>query len=358
MSDLDKHFSTKIVELKSKKLLRSIRNYSDKLLDFSSNDYLGLKKDEEIKSLAKQAIDKYGVGAGASRLLTGNSPLYDELESSIANYHAKQSACVFSSGYAANIGSIPALVGKGDLIIADKLSHSCIIEGAKLSDAKLIRYSHNDYSHLEKLLSQNRGKYTNCLLVTEAVFSMDGDRADIAKLNVLAKKYKAWTFVDYAHEITPSEVKPDVVMGTFSKAFASLGGYVCANGAVIDYIKTKAKSLIYSTALPSSVLATSIASVKRLSNNSNLAKQSIENANYFSELMGITKSNSQIVPIIIGSEKAVLDTHKELESEGFIVSAIRPPTVPKGTSRLRFSFSASHTKEQIEKLAKAVKTVL
>ena len=354
MNELDKHFSDKIEELNSKNLLRTIRNYDESLLNFSSNDYLGLINNIEIKQASSQALQLFGAGAGASRLLTGNSDLYNNLEAAIAKIYSKESACVFSSGYTANIGAISSIVGSRDLIIADKLSHSCIIEGAKLSGAKLIRYNHNDYSHLKKILEKERGDYKNCLIISEAVFSMDGDRVDVTKLNQVAKANEAWTYIDYAHDIIPDDDKPDIVMGTFSKAFASLGGYVCASEPIIDYIKSKAKSLIYSTALPPSVLAASSKAVEIYNADKGLAFSAIENAKHFAVLLNITQPESQIVPIIFGDEDSVLKAQKKLEEQGFVVSAIRSPTVPAGTSRLRFSFSASHTQEQIESLAKAV----
>ncbi len=357
MTQLDKYFSEKLAKLESDNLLRTIRSYGSNLVDFSSNDYLGLKNNEDIKTAAIEATKKYGTGAGSSRLVSGNSKLYDELEDSISDYYSKTSACVFSSGYSANQSSIPALVGKGDLIIADKLSHSCIIEGAQLSNAKFLRFKHNDYSNLKKILTEERWKYRSCIIISEAVFSMDGDKADISKITKLSKEYRAWSYIDYAHEILPHEIYADIVMGTFSKAFASLGGYVCASDEVIKYIKTSAKGLIYSTALPPSILSASNKAVLYSQKHPELANEAIKNAEYFCDILELPSPASQIVPVILGEEKRTLEAQQNLLKQGFLVSAIRPPTVPKNTSRLRFSFSASHSKEQIAKLTESVKNL-
>lgn len=357
MSQLDKYFSAKLDELRDASRLRTIRNFERSLIDFSSNDYLGLRFDVRLTNASKQAIDEYGTGSGASRLLTGNSPLYDALEVEIASCYGKESACVFSSGYTANIGAIGALVEKGDLIIVDKLSHSCILEGSMLSGAKLLRFKHNNLRHLEKLLTDNRENYRNCMIISESTFSMDGDRANIKKINTLAKQYDCFTYVDFAHEIKKIKESPDVLMGTFSKAFGSLGGYVCGSKKVVDYIKTKAKSLIYSTALPASVLASSLEAVRIFNNKDGkkLACKALDNARYFCDRMALPEAKSQIVPIIIGDDKKVLELQKQIEGKGFIVSAIRPPTVPEGTARLRFSFSASHDKSHLDKLVDILK---
>lgn len=363
MNSLDKHFSQKLQELQNAELLRHIRNYDDSLVDFASNDYLGLLGDQRIKNASIDAINKYGVGAGASRLITGNSALYDDLEDVISNYYGKEGGCVFSSGYAANLGAISALVGRGDLIIADKLSHACIIDGAQLSGAKFMRFRHNDYEHLEKLLLDHRSDYNKCLVITESIFSMDGDRADIKLLNEIAHKYNAWSYVDYAHDIETekyvnTEAQPDIVMGTFSKGFASLGGYVCASDIVINYLKSKSKTLIYSTALPPSVLASSIESVKIVKTEKYRSQKALNNAGYFCNKMGLDAPESQIVPVILGDENKVISIRSEVENNGIIISAIRPPTVPKDTSRLRVSFSYNHNESQIDDLIKILKNIL
>lgn len=358
MADLDKYFSAKLDELDSQDLLRTIRNYDGGLVNFSSNDYLGLAQSQRLKRIASEVIGEYGVGSGASRLTTGNSPLYDRLEEEVASLHGKESACVFSSGYSANIGAISALVEKGDLVITDKLSHSCIIEGAKLSGAEFVRFNHNDYDHLKRILERKREDHQNCLIISESVFSMDGDRADVKKLNAIAKEHDSWTYLDYAHDISFPKEKPDIIMGTFSKAFASLGGYICCSETVIKFIKGKAKSLIYSTALPPSVLATSLGAIKIAASNPEKVEAALENAHYFCSLLGIPEPESQIVPLILGEELKAIELSDKLEDKGFIVSAIRPPTVPKGTSRLRFSFSALHSKEQIKELAIFIKEIL
>ncbi|MGE3714840.1 MAG: aminotransferase class I/II-fold pyridoxal phosphate-dependent enzyme, partial [Alphaproteobacteria bacterium] len=261
------------------------------LLSFSCNDYLGLTRHPEVIKAAQDALQLYGAGAGASRLITGNNPLYNELENLLAETKGTEAACVFGSGYLANLGVIPALVGRGDLILADKLSHACMLDGAKLSGAKLLRFSHNDAEHCQQLLATHRGNYNKCLLMTETIFSMDGDPAPLAELSSLAEKFDSSLLTDDAHGLgfNPSTrrgehgrgtllAKPDqanphpnptleregnwVQMGTLSKASGSYGGYVCGSATLIDYIKTSARSLIYSTALPPATLAASISALR------------------------------------------------------------------------------------------------
>jgi 8-amino-7-oxononanoate synthase len=320
-------------------------------ISFSCNDYLGLSAHPRVAAAASAALAKYGAGTGASRLVTGECPLYAELEGLLALHNGAEAAVVFGSGYLANIGTIPALVGKNDLIIADKLSHACMLDGARLSGADMLRFAHNNLAHLRMLLDANRVEYQNCLIITEEVFSMDGDRANVAELAEIAEKYDAWLMVDGAHSLTSSNQQlATIKMGTLSKAAGSYGGYVCGSRALTDYLKTAARSLIFSTALPPATLAASIEALKIMHEQPELAENALKNARYFTEIMGLPEAQSAIVPMILGeNEKAVLAS-KALAEKGFIVSAIRPPTVPENTARLRFTFSALHTKQQIEDL--------
>ncbi|HCR86030.1 MAG TPA: 8-amino-7-oxononanoate synthase, partial [Alphaproteobacteria bacterium] len=330
------------------------------------------------------ATKKYGTSASASRLITGNNILYSKLERSVAKLHNTESATIFSSGYAANLGVIKALMGQGDLIVLDKLAHSCMIEGALASRAEVKRFLHNNYDDLEKILSANHKKYNNILICTESVFSMDGDRADLKTIRKTAKKYGAWLLVDYAHDIEifiKKPVKPyknEIKMGTFSKALGSLGGYISGSKKLIEYINSKAATLIYSTALPPAVLGASLKALEIAVKNKELAKKALENARYFLSVIAseseaihrkiilarkdelprrsapLNDDTSQIVPIIIGDTQKTIKISEVLEKEGFLVHPIKPPTVPQNTSRLRVSFSASHTKKQIDELAKAI----
>lgn len=326
------------------------------LISFACNDYLGLSHHPHVKEAAQQAILYYGAGAGASRMVTGNHPLYSELEKKLAAYKGTESACVMGSGYLANIGVIPALMGEKDLIIADKLIHACLLDGIRLSGATLLRFPHNNSAACEKLLHKHRANYRNCLIVTETIFSMDGDLAPIAELSQLAKNHKCWLLVDDAHGIGEVETgKIDIIVGTLSKAFGSYGGYICGSNLLIDYLRNSARSFIFSTALPPMVIASALAALDIMKEDTNLAAKALANAKLFTSLLGIEAAQSTIVPLIIGEAEKTLAASQKLEQEGFFVAAIRPPTVPPNTSRLRFTFSSQHKQKDIERLAEAIK---
>jgi 8-amino-7-oxononanoate synthase len=373
-------------DLKEKNLYRSlvdsdliaenvISRDGKKLISFASNDYLSLSQNPQVKAAAIEAIEKFGVGSGASKYVTGNNSLNRKLEKALAKFKNCEDALVFSSGYASSIGVISALVGDGDLIVADRLIHASLIDGAKLSAAKLIRFLHNDITSARKILSESRYKFKKCLIITETVFSMDGDLGCVEELLKLAQEFDCLLIEDSAHDLlrgqTPNIMKhlgskvqdsggqtPSnfsyLNLGTFSKAFGSLGGFVCGEAVVIDYLRNFARSQIYSTALPPAVLAASLASLKIIQKE-NLGKKALENAQYFCELMNLPEAQSAIVPIILGDEKKVLEIAKKLEEKGILISAIRPPTVEKGKARLRISFSSHHSKKQIEDLVKILK---
>lgn len=331
-----------------------VRRNGKKLISFSCNDYLGLSQHVDVKKAAIEATEKYGTGSGASRLVTGNNPLYSELENLLAKAKGTEAALVFGSGYLANIGVIPAIVGKGDLIVADKLVHASIIDGCILSGAKLLRFAHNDVDSCAKLLAKNRSEYKNCLIVTDNIFSMDGDIAPVDELYTLANNYDAWLMTDDAHGLgvisTNHTHKPHIQMGTLSKAIGSYGGYVCADKIVIDYLIGAARSHVYSTALPPATIASSIAALKIIASNKELCAKPLKNALLFTKLMGLKNAQSPIVPFIIGDELKTTLFAAELEEQGFLVAAIRPPTVMPGTARLRFAFSALHKVVDIERL--------
>ncbi len=335
-----------------------IKRADKKLISFSCNDYLGLTTHPAVKLAASNAIEKYGTGSGASRLITGNNPLYGELEALLAKIKNTDNALVFGSGYLANIGIIPALVGKNDLIIADKFIHASLIDGCKLSGAKLLRFSHNSAIACRNILQKHRKNYTRCLIITENIFSMDGDIAPVDALCDLAANYDAWLLTDDAHGLgviaNTSKKKPHLQIGTLSKAIGSYGGYVCAENTVIEYLKEKARSLVYTTALPPASLAGAIAALQIIMKDSNLCALPLQNAQLFTRLLGLPPATSAIVPVIIGNTAKTIAAAARLEEQGFLVAAIRPPTIPIGTSRLRFAFSALHNSEDIEKLAKII----
>jgi 8-amino-7-oxononanoate synthase len=338
-----------------------------RLLSFCSNDYLNLTQHPAIRQAAKDAIDRYGAGAGASRLITGSHPLYAELEARLARLKGTQAACVFGSGYLANTGILPALVDKGDLIVADELAHSCIRSGASLSGAETKLFRHNDVGHARELLAAHRGAYQHTILVTEGVFSMDGDLAPLSELAELTQQYDAWLMTDDAHGIgvlgqgrgsTFANAQPPYVplqMGTLSKAIGSYGGYLCASRPVIDLMQNRARTLIYSTGLPPAAVAASIAALDLIESDPDYAALPLRKAKSFTALTNLPQATSPIVPLQIGDEDKTMRSARLLEDEGFLVVGIRPPTVPAGTARLRFTFSAAHEDADIERLAAMVR---
>ncbi len=337
------------------------------LLSFSCNDYLNLTHHPKVKAAAVAAIEKYGAGAGASRLVTGNHPLFTQLETRLAKLKETEAACIFGSGYLANAGIIPVLVGEGDLLLIDEFSHSCLWAGSQLSRANVQSFRHNDLGHVEELLKQHRGKHPRALIATDGVFSMDGDLAPLQELGALARAHDAWLMSDDAHGLGVlaqgrgsvfaggSKAPVDLQMGTLSKALGSYGGYLCASQSMIDLIKTRARTLIYSTGLPPASVAAAIAALETIETDPALTARPLANAQAFTRALNLPLAQSPIVPIVIGDEVAALDAQKALEREGFLVTAIRPPTVPAGTARLRVAFTAGHPMDEIERLASIIR---
>jgi 8-amino-7-oxononanoate synthase len=330
-----------------------------RLLSFSCNDYLGLSVHPEVKAAAVEAVVRSGTGAGASRLVTGNNSLYDGLEQRLARAKGTEAACVFGSGYLANLGVIGALVGPDDVIFLDELDHACIHAGAQLSRATIKTFLHNDVGHAADLLEAHRKQFAKALLVTESVFSMDGDRAPLASLASLCAKNDVWLMSDDAHGFgitLPDDTKAGIPlqMGTLSKAIGGYGGYLCASGPVIDLIKTRARPLIYSTGLPPATVAAASAALDVIEANPGLAAEPLRKAQLFTRRLGLALAESPIVPLVLGEPEAALVASAYLAEAGFLVTAIRPPTVPPGTARLRFAFSASHDDEDIERLAAVI----
>jgi len=341
-----------------------------RLLSFSCNDYLNLTHHPKVKAAAISAIEKYGAGSGASRLVTGNHPLFAELEARLAKLKQTEAACIFGSGYLANAGIIPVIVGEGDLLLIDELSHSCLWAGSQLSRARAEVFRHNDLVHVEELLNAHHGDHRHALIVTDGVFSMDGDLAPLADLGALAQSHDAWLMSDDAHGlgvlaegrgsvfVNGSKAPVDLQMGTLSKALGSYGGYLCASQPVIDLIKTRARTLIYSTGLPPASVAAAIAALDIIESDPELIARPLANAQAFTRALNLPLAQSPIVPVIIGDEQAAMNAQARLENEGFLITAIRPPTVPKGTARLRVAFTAGHTPQDVEQLASAVRPLL
>ncbi|MGE5540417.1 MAG: aminotransferase class I/II-fold pyridoxal phosphate-dependent enzyme [Gemmatimonas sp.] len=335
-----------------------------RLLSFSCNDYLGLSLHPDVIAASVSATARYGAGAGASRYITGNSPLYRELEAALARLKGADESLVFATGYLANIGVIPALVGPGDLIVADELMHASMHAGAKLSGAEIILFRHNDARDCARLLEARRAMVRHALILTEGVFSMDGDRAPVAELFDVAQSHDAWLMTDDAHALgvigggRGSGVDRDgrsvgvpLQMGTLSKAVGALGGYVAASSTVIDMLRHRARSAIYSTALPPGVVAAAVTALGIIERDPALCGRPLALARRFTAQIGLPEAESAIVPVIVGPEDAAMTAQAALADAGFMVVAIRPPTVPVGTCRLRIAFSAAHREEDVDRLA-------
>jgi len=339
-----------------------------RLLSFSCNDYLNLSQHPEVIAAALDATARYGVGAGASRLVTGNHPLYAALEARLARLKGSAAACVFGSGYLANTGIIPALVGTDDLILVDELSHACIHAGAKLSGAAIKLYRHADTAHAGELLGAHRAGKQRVLIATDGVFSMDGDLAPLDALAQLAQRFDAWLLADDAHGLGVvgggrgssfanghASVEVPLQMGTLSKAVGAYGGYLCASRAVIELMQTRARTYIYSTGLPPGVIAAATAALNVIEREPAYAAEPLRKARLFARALNLPEAQSAIVPVIVGDTDAALQASELLRDEGFLVVAIRPPTVPAGTARLRFAFTAQHPDADIERLAAIVR---
>jgi 8-amino-7-oxononanoate synthase len=379
MHSLDEFATAKLGELERSSLRRALvdttrvtgiwllRN-GRRLLSFCCNDYLNLTHHPAVKEAAIEALRVYGVGAGASRFVTGNHPLFSELEGRLARLKEMEAACVFGSGYLANLGIIPALVGPDDLVLIDELAHACLWAGARLARAAVVPFRHADVPHVELLLSQLRHRHRRALIATDGVFSMDGDIAPLHGLAALAQRHDAWLMSDDAHglgvvgggrgsnfvEGTRAEVP--LQMGTLSKALGSYGGYICASAVVVDLIRNRARTVIYSTGLPPAIVAAAIAALDVIEREPGYAALPLAKAKAFARRAGLPEPVSPIVPVLLGEAEAALKASRLLEDHGFLVVAIRPPTVPAGTARLRLTFTAQHPEDEVERLAEVMRT--
>ena len=379
MRSLDEFATAKLGELERSSLRRALvdttrvtaiwllRN-GRRLLSFCCNDYLNLTHHPAVKEAAIAALRVHGVGAGASRFVTGNHPLFSELEARLARLKETEAACVFGSGYLANLGIIPALIGSDDLVLIDELAHACLWAGARLARAAVVPFRHADVEHVELLLAQLRRRHRRALIATDGVFSMDGDIAPLHGLATLAQRHDAWLMSDDAHGLGVvgggrgsnflGGTKADVPlqMGTLSKALGSYGGYVCASAAVVDLIRNRARTVIYSTGLPPAIVAAAIAALDVIEREPAYAALPLAKAKAFARGAGLPEPVSPIVPVLLGEAEAALKASRLLEDHGFLVVAIRPPTVPAGTARLRLTFTAQHPDDEVERLAEVVRT--
>lgn len=323
------------------------------LVSFCDNDYLGLSRHPAVIEAAAQAAHDYGAGAGAARLVSGDCPLNAKLEAAIAAAKRQPAARIFGSGYLASIGTLPVLAGPGDLVVLDELAHACLNAGARLSGAEVRRFAHNDVDAAAMALA---GPARRKLLVTETVFSMDGDLAPLARLSRICDRNGAWLVTDDAHGfgvITIDNPAP-VQLGTLSKAAGAYGGYVAGPAALVDLLASRARSFVYATGLPPPVLAAALAGVEIMSADPDLGARARGHARLFCTRLGLPEPAAAIVPMILGDVDKAMAASRELEAAGFLVSAIRPPTVPAGTARLRFTFSAAHGDADVLALIGAV----
>jgi len=379
MRSLDEFATVKLAELERNSLRRelvetirvtgiwTLRN-GRRLLSFCCNDYLNLTHHPCVVEAAAEALRLYGAGAGASRLVTGNHPLFAELEGRLARFKDAQAACVFGSGYLANLGIIPALVGTDDLILIDELSHACLWGGARLARATVIAYRHADLRHAEALLVELRRRHRHVLIATDGVFSMDGDLAPLHGLAALAQQHDAWLLSDDAHGlgvvgagrgssfVQAKKAEIPLQMGTLSKALGAYGGYLCGSSAVVDLVRNRARTFIYSTGLPPAAAAAANAALALIEQQPDYAALPLAKAKAFARGAWLPEPESPIVPVVLGKSETALAASLLLEENGFLVTAIRPPTVPPGTARLRLTFTAQHPDDEIERLAEIVRT--
>jgi glycine C-acetyltransferase/8-amino-7-oxononanoate synthase len=377
--NLDEWLLDRLAEIEAQNLKRRLRTIESAqgpvvtmagrpLVNFSSNDYLGLAADSRVIAASVAATERYGAGAGSARLICGNQSPHAALEEALARFKGTEAALAFSTGYAAAVGSIPALVGQNDVIILDKLCHASLVDGARLSGATIRVFPHNHLEKLERLLSWARENFakSNVLVVTESVFSMDGDTAPLREIADLKDRHGAWLMVDEAHGTGVLGPKGrglasnlgiahrvDIQMGTLGKALGAAGGAICGSRALIDFLVNRARSFIFSTAPGAASAAAAIEAIRLL--ESGEAAPLIERLWFNLERFNPSKRPaSAIVPHLVGDEAAAISRSERLREQGFLVPAVRYPTVARGQARLRITISAAHSPEQVDGLRTAL----
>ena len=390
MNSFTNELNRRLADLREQNLFRELRRVDSAqgsriqiggkfFLNFSSNDYLGLANHPTLKEAAIRAVEKFGAGAGASRLICGSLVPFHELEGTLAAFKKTESALTFSTGYAAAVGTITALVGKDDIIILDKLVHACIVDAAKLSGAKLRIFNHNDLNDLEDKLkwATTHARHSSLatrhiLIVTESIFSMDGDAAPLREIAGLKEKYGAWLMVDEAHatgiigkngrglaEELGVGNQIEIQMGTLGKALGASGGYICGNRALIDFLVNRARSFIFSTAPIPAAAATAAAGIQiaQSAEGEKLRAQLLQRITEFRSALCAPHStiSAAIIPLILGDENRALDAATKLREQNIFVPAIRYPTVARGAARLRVTLTAAHTAADVTELVAALK---
>lgn len=346
-----------------------------RVINLSSNNYLGFANHPRLKKAAIEAVEKYGAGSGAVRTIVGNMSLHEELESILAEFKREEAAFVYQSGFNCNAGTIQAITKEGDIIISDELNHASIIDGTRLSKAARAIYKHSDMDSLEAVLKDARKKYKNILIITDGVFSMDGDIAKLPEIVELAEKYDAMTYVDDAHgsgvlgESGRGTVdhfglhgRVDFSIGTLSKAIGVVGGYVAGSRTMYEWLSHRARPVLFSTSLPPAAVGAIIEAIKMLMETTEYTDRLWDNARYWKEKigsLGFNTGNSEtpITPVIIGDEAKTMEFSRKLLENGVFVSGIVYPTVPRGTGRVRCMVTAAHTKEQLDRAAEIFEKV-
>ncbi len=362
-------------QLKSldEKHLRRKTTVMESWIDLSSNDYLGLSRDPRVKQAAVEAIETFGTGARGARLMSGTLAVHEELEHELAALFDTEAALVFGSGFLTNVGVLSALLEPGDHCFADRLNHASLVDGMRLSGAKFHRYRHADTDNLRRKLEK-----TSCdakqVIVSDSVFSMDGDAASVDRLSKIALEFNALLIVDEAHALgvlgpgggglcreLPKERRPDLVVGTLSKSLGSYGGCVGCSASMREYLVNCARSFIFSTALPPASAAAALAAIRIIRKEKTLGQQLLEKTSRFRVCLqnaglNIPECQSPIIPVQIGDNESAMRLARQLRTEGLLVTAIRPPTVPPGTARLRLSVSLAHRDEDLKKAATMIGT--
>ncbi|MBM4078677.1 MAG: 8-amino-7-oxononanoate synthase [Planctomycetes bacterium] len=381
-----KFISDELAELRESGLYRELRTVDGpqgahvrlagrEVLCFASNDYLGLANHPKVVEAARRAMDTYGWGAGASRLVCGNMRLHQELEERIARFEGTEAALVFPSGYMANVGAVTALIGVGDLVLGDKLNHASIVDGCRLSGAKFRTYGHGDVKKLHRLMAR-RPHYRRAMAVTDTVFSMDGDLAPLPEITALCRAHDAMLMVDEAHatgvfgetgrglvEHFGLKEQVDVTMGTLSKAVGSVGGFIAGSQDLVDYLRNKARTFMFTTALPPAACAAAIVGLDLIEQQPELRAALWRNVQRLTEglnALGLVRGEgrSPIIPVVLGEPKTATAFSTFLLNDGVLAPAIRPPAVPPGTSRLRLTVSAAHSAQDIHRLLDALSRAL
>jgi 8-amino-7-oxononanoate synthase len=384
MSSSFSNLADELEQIKLQSLYRSRRIISSpqgvkieidgqQVINFSSNDYLGLANHPEVINAFKKATDEYGVGSGSAHLICGHSRSHQALEEELADFTGRDRALLFSTGYMANIGVISALLNRGDQIFEDRLNHASLLDGGLLSGAKFKRYRHSDINDLQRKMQPTEGRR---LIVTDGVFSMDGDLAALPELTSLAKKTNAWVMIDDAHGIgvlgatgggilqhyglTQQDVP--VLMATLGKGFGTFGAFVAGSEVLIETLIQKARTYVFTTAMPAAVAEAARVSLKLVIAEGwrrDVLRHRIERFRSGAEQLGlkVMQTGSAIQPVLIGESQRAVDISNDLLKQGILVSAIRPPTVPKGEARLRITFSTNHQEQHVDQLLDALDAV-